>query len=247
MHKVFFIDDEPWVLSTLKHLIDWQLHGFEICGAADNVRDAIEAIERLQPDLVISDIRMPELSGLELIEYLDENFPAIEVILISGYADFEYAKKAISFSCKGYLLKPIDEAELISVLQKVKSSIKRNSLLLDVEEIHGDPFLSSDQLTGDMIRFIQQNFDSTLSLRTLSDKFQMSESHISNLIKKNSGKSFIEHLTNFRIQKAKELLRDTNQSVDAIASEVGYFDYAYFSKVYKKITGVTPAQYRKSL
>lgn len=247
MYTVFFIDDEPWVLRSLRHMLDWNHHGFRICGEADNSKRALQSIDRLKPDLIISDIRMPELSGLELLESFNQKQRLTEVILISGYTDFEYARRAIAYSCSAYLVKPIDVLELTEALEKVKTSIRERRLLSGAIQIHGEGYVSNNRLVNKMIDYIRQNCTEPISLSVLSEQFQISESYVSNLIKKNTGKSFSEHLTNYRIQKARELLSGTSESIHVIAEEVGYSDYFYFTKVYKKITGISPSEYRKLL
>ena len=98
-----------------------------------------------------------------------------------------------------------------------------------------------------MVKYIQEHFGEGLTLATLAGEFKMSESYISSLIKKRTGKGFGEHLMEVRIQKAQEYLRTTNDSIEAIAERVGYPDYFYFTKVYKKATGISPAAYRRKL
>ncbi|MFR9232695.1 MAG: helix-turn-helix domain-containing protein, partial [Eisenbergiella massiliensis] len=98
-----------------------------------------------------------------------------------------------------------------------------------------------------MVKYIQEHFGEGLTLATLAGEFKMSESYISSLIKKRTGKGFGEHLMEVRIQKAQEYLRTTNDSIEAIAERVGYPDYFYFTKVYKKATGISPAAYRRQL
>lgn len=124
MYRVFLADDEPWSLEVLKNVIDWTEQGFVISGEADDGELALKRILNLKPDLVVSDIRMPGLDGLELLEEIRNRKLDTQVLLISGYTDFEYARQALLYGCMGYLVKPVDEKELLKYLQKVKELLK---------------------------------------------------------------------------------------------------------------------------
>jgi len=118
--KVLLVDDEPWVIESLKASIDWKAHGFEVIGAAYSGTEAISMLEILKPDVVFTDIRMPGMSGLELVKRGKLMDPGVDYILISGYAEFAYAQKAISYGAIAYCLKPFDEAEIESILSKLR-------------------------------------------------------------------------------------------------------------------------------
>lgn len=244
MYQVFLLDDEPWILIELKNLINWTDYGFAVGGEATDGLQGLERIERLKPDLIISDIRMPGMDGLELLRRLREKDIRTEVIFVSGYSDFEYARTAIRFGCTGYLVKPIEEKELLEFLLAVK---KRLDALhgQDPEETGG--YLSDSSIVRDILSFLQENYNHPLTLQEVAGRFNLSDSYLSNLIRKKTGKGFVEHLVELRVRKAQELLGTTNDSIESIANQVGYSDYYYFNKVYKKATGISPAQYRKRL
>ena len=123
MLKVVLIDDKKSIVEGMKYLIEWEQYGFEISAALRCAADAISFVEKNHVDLIISDIRMPGMSGLELIEEIRKIDSLVKFIIMSGYAEFEYAKKALYYQANGYLLKPVDEYELIELLNRVKSEI----------------------------------------------------------------------------------------------------------------------------
>jgi two-component system, response regulator YesN len=131
MFKVLLVDDEPFVTKALKVLIDWEELGYSICGEASHGEEAVEIIKELKPDVVITDIRMPRMDGLELIRYCSEVLKAnSEFIVLSGYNDFKYAQQAIKYRVKEYLLKPIDEEELVDRLKELsKEFLKKKESL----------------------------------------------------------------------------------------------------------------------
>ena len=120
MFKIFLVDDEELVIKSLKARVNWNEYGFEIVGYALNGADAFEAIASLKPDVVFTDIRMPGMSGLELIKNLKDTFSRALFIVVSGYAEFAFAQKAINYGAFGYCLKPFDDEEIIGYLKKAK-------------------------------------------------------------------------------------------------------------------------------
>lgn len=124
MLKVFLVDDDIFVRKGIQTLINWNAYGFEVCGEADNGEDALEKIHQLKPDLVLTDIRMPVLDGLELIERVNSEMNhAPSFIVISGYNDFKYAQKALRFGVEDFLLKPVDQDEIHATLERVSETI----------------------------------------------------------------------------------------------------------------------------
>src|SRR5699024_7856661 len=131
MHKVYFVDDDVFVRKGIQTLINWERYGFTVCGEADNGEDALEDILELKPDLVLTDIRMPVLDGLDLIREVKETLESPPYfIVISGYNDFKYAQRALRYNVKDFILKPVDQEEIQKTLLKIADMIKK-----DQEEI----------------------------------------------------------------------------------------------------------------
>lgn len=121
MIKLLIVDDEPFIRQGLKILINWEEYGYEIVGEACNGLEAIKELEKKDVDIIITDLKMPEMNGIELIEYVRKNIlDEIKFIVLSGYYEFEYAKKAIKYNVTDYILKPIQKDELIKVLVALK-------------------------------------------------------------------------------------------------------------------------------
>ncbi|MEK4652691.1 response regulator [Niallia sp. FSL W8-0954] len=125
MKKVLIVDDEPVIREGLPYIIDWQEYGFEIVGAAQNGKEGIKLINEYQPDLVITDIRMPEMDGLEMIQTAQKRGETFYSIILSGYSEFTYAQKAIRLGTVSYLLKPIDEDELTDILLGIRKEVDK--------------------------------------------------------------------------------------------------------------------------
>lgn len=128
MIKVLIVDDEPKLREGLKFFIDWEYYGYHVVDTAANGYDALSKYEQHHPHVVIADIRMPGMDGLQLIKALREQDNDLHILILSGYADFDYAKKAITERADGYLLKPVDEDELVSYLETIKQAIEAKQL-----------------------------------------------------------------------------------------------------------------------
>jgi len=118
MYKLLLIDDEPWILKDMEQIIDWQEAGFQIVATVNDVQIAESLLRRQQIDVVISDIRMPGKSGLDLLAFVNRVTPRTLVVLMSAYSEFSYAKQAIENGCFNYLLKPVNVEELQQTLNK---------------------------------------------------------------------------------------------------------------------------------
>ncbi|MEC0244084.1 response regulator [Paenibacillus dokdonensis] len=125
MYKVIFADDEARFRSYFKCVIDWNAHGFELCGEAKNGLEALKLVEEKLPDIAIVDINMPYMNGMELAAKVKESYPSIFVVLVTGHSEFEYARKAVKIGVDDYILKPFDEEELLIALAKIKSSMEK--------------------------------------------------------------------------------------------------------------------------
>ena len=128
MLKVLIADDEPRVGQLVKHLIHWEELGLSFVDICRDGRTALERIEQEQPEVVITDIRMPVLTGLELVQQVSERFPQTRFVVISGYRYFEYAQKALKYGVEDYLLKPIDEEELNRTLKKICDALQTTAV-----------------------------------------------------------------------------------------------------------------------
>ena len=136
LYSIILVDDEEEVRKSIIKQIDWESAGFKVVGDAENGEDALEKIEVLEPDVVLTDIRMPYMDGLTLAERVRQKYPSMKIVIFSGYDDFEYAKQAIKLNVTEYILKPVNVEELTAILQKIKANLdqeieqKRNVNLL---------------------------------------------------------------------------------------------------------------------
>lgn len=239
MYSVYIADDEMWVIVGLKKRIEKTGLPFRVVGEANNGVMALEEIEKKKPDILFTDIRMPGYNGLELLELLRKKELDTKVVLISGYAEFEYAQSAIRNGAYDYLLKPIDQDKLQTVLERILGDGSTESG--NVQE------LVAPSTIRKIMDEIKEHYTENITLTGLAEKYSISVSYLSELLKEHLQLSFSEYISSKRIQKAKELLADDSLSIEQIAEQTGYNDYFYFTKVFKKNTGISPSKYRKNL
>ena len=243
MISVYIADDEVWITIGLKKLIQKSGLPFEVIGEAHNGVTTLEDIKTLKPDVLFS--------GLEVMSYISEHQFATKVVLISGYAEFEYARQAMLCGAFDYLLKPIQQETLNKTLSRLRNELEPAASETSEDTMENatitDLSTAGTSLFKKILAYIQEHDTEELSLTSLAEMYNISSSRLSTLIKKELGLSFSEYITARRMQKAKELLKDDSRSIEEIANAVGYHDYFYFTKVFKKTQGISPSKYRKSL
>ena len=237
MLRVFLAEDEFVIREGIKKNIDWEAIGCEFCGEAADGETALEKVMQLKPDLIISDIRMPFMDGLTFCSKAKEQLPDIQIILLTGYEEFEYARKAIDIGVVRYLTKPISREELSGILKEIASRRTDNTETAESGQ-YRDVIYS-------VFRYVEEHFaEEDLSLAKVADHIGLSPNHLSAVFKEETGQSFTKYLTDHRIKTAKKLLDTSKKRSSEIAELVGYPDPHYFSSVFKKSTGMTPSQYR---
>lgn len=338
MYRMILVDDEPWALTGLEEILPWEEYGFTICARCTSATQALKEIARQRPDVVCTDIRMPCISGIELISQVRERLGQdVEFIIISAYSDFEVARKAINYGAAGYILKPLEQEDVAVTFLRLKSRLDQkrssNPLTLDIDNpealsaagasLPASPggelrcfavvtpgqyalpqewspvpiklagmkhpvwFCTADpqslpslpdgsgwslasmdgQQLGSMLRealaafnggftysshpviagvqvYLGENFGQNITLGHLAAHFFLSETYLCELFKKNTGCTVLNFLIQIRLHNACLLLGESDMSIKEIAAAVGFNDYSYFGRIFRRKTGKTPDQYR---
>ncbi len=236
MYKVVLVDDEAWTLKRLNIIFPWSEYGFEVIDTFNDARLALDMIVTKKPDLVLTDVRMPEYSGLDLVRIARENNCKTKFVMVSGYADFQYAQEAIRYGVTDYLLKPVSRETADKTLARIKK---------DLDELRGASSESvfDNAAFNEMIHYINEHYREKLQLGELSKRFNLNRTYCSELFKKNMGISFVEYLTKLRMKAAADMIVK-GISVQEIAQKMDY-DYTHFNKVFKKYYNLTPRQYKQ--
>lgn len=237
MYKVIIIDDEPWTIVDIEKTFALDKMGFEITASYRTPQKALPSIVKQQPDLVITDIRMPGMTGIELMKKVRAQHIDCEFIIVSGYSDFTYAKDAISCGVTGYCLKPLNPSETEACLNRVKKN-------LDSRQAMPSAAFTDDHFDK-MLNYINTHFSDRLTLRSLAEIFDLNPNYCCSLFSRYLDRTFSQYLTEIRIKEARDLLRNSDYTLEKIADLTGYNDYFYFSKVFKKQSSYSPSEYRK--
>lgn len=250
--KVLIVDDEPKIRRGLSNWIqELNLH-FNVVGEAANYDEAIEKCEVYQPHLLLVDINMPGINGLNLIEQLKlKNYEAV-IIIVSGYDDFIFVRQALKLQVYDYLLKPVPKGDFYRIMKKVNEELTRkfSRVQLQNDQLNtGDDDKNYSAIVTRVKAYIDENYqDEEINLSDVSTLFNINKTYLSKLMKQELGDSFIEYLTKVRIARAKELLEENiaNIKMYEIAKKVGYKSQHYFSRVFKKSEGINPMEYKNN-
>lgn len=246
MLRVVIADDEPFVREGLKNLINWEEIGVKLVGDFENGKELISHLPELLPDIVITDIQMPSISGLQIAKYISENYKNIIVILLTAYSKFQYAKEAIEYGVKHYVVKNDLLDELPMILAKIVSEKAESENANDIKS-DGESFENCEYIISDIENYIEKNLDKKLSLTDIAASVHMNKSYISRVFKEKMGENLFDYINKRKIEKAKILIKNNVLRMYEIALSVGMEDTAYFSRVFKKYEGISPSEYQKEL
>jgi two-component system response regulator YesN len=250
MLKVVIIEDEELLRKGLIFTFDWAALSCVVVGEASNGQEGIHIIETLKPDLVITDIKMPVMDGLQMLAYFKE--PSFESILMTGFEEFDFAKRAIELNVAKYLTKPIDENELRSTLQQVKAKIQQRKHYQQLEPSSAIELIQDqkrnqyDKYTQKILNYIELKYHQTLHLSDLATQLDLSVGYMSKVFKASTSYTINDYLNRHRIMKAIELLRRGEYRLFEIAERCGFSEYKYFHHVFKLYLKMSPREFINS-
>ena len=247
-YSAIVAEDEELLLDNLVRKIQNLDTGFEVAGRALTGVQAYDLVKQLTPDLVITDIRMPVMDGITLLQKIRENYPLTDFIIISGYSDFEYAKSAIHLQVTEYLLKPVDPEELKAALLKLKTKYElQQSSFRDVF----NPAVTRNspaQIAGVLKDYIVQNYNLEINLNLIANNMNYSSSYLTKIFCTQYGCTPSKYLNSIRMQRAMHyLMYNPELPIRRVGEMVGYQDQGYFSRIFKKHTGMSPFEYREKM
>ena len=246
-YSVVLVEDEELTLQELETTTDWQKFDMHVIGTATNGMDGEQLIKALEPDIVITDIRLPGQDGLEMLSHCPVNY----AIILSGHSDFSYMQKAIRLSVFDFLLKPVADEDLEHTLANLSERIQEEDDEMDRMKKQTDtsgcitlPVKVSNRIVDAAIQFINNHYHHSIGLQETCDHLSVSESHLCRLFKECTGINFLYSLNAYRINKAIEMMKDHSITIQQISAGNGFPSSGYFAKIFKKYTGVLPSQYR---
>ena len=205
---------------------------------AESAEAALDRIALSPPDILMTDIRMEHMDGLTMIERVRALHPNMRIVIVSAYDMFQYALRAIRVDVVDYLLKPVDEADLVSLLQRIEGGAP-------VDPAPQPDCTSASEPVQKALEIIELRYHEDISLDVVANGLHMNPAYLSTLLKREAGVGFAQYLKDVRLSKSKKLLRETRLKVQEICLRVGYRDAGYFSRVFRQEYGVSPEEYRR--
>lgn len=243
MYKVVVVDDELRIVEGLKNVVDWSRFNCEVVAAGHDAASGANAIRENRPNIVFTDIKMPDETGLTMLAGLKTEFPDMQVCVLTGHRDFEYAQTAIKLGVSRFLLKPSKMNELEEALGFMTGELDK----LNLPEREGKAS-GAENANSFIVRkaqaYIAGHCAERISLQDVADHCYVSQWHLSKLLNHHLGQTLYDLLNSSRIQMAKELLEDPSLRISEIAERVGYADTAHFSRVFKKLESISANEYR---
>jgi two-component system response regulator YesN len=252
MYSVIVLDDEKLIRYGIKSILEMNSNHYKVVGEAGNGEEGLKLIREIRPDIAIMDIRMPKGTGLDILKVLHDEGITCKTIILTAHADFEYARKAVNYNADSYILKPINEEELLSELERitnthtVKNYIPENEIAKEMINEILNKNNNLHPLIYKALKFTGENFKNNISLLEVSENYKVSISYFSDLFSKTMGISFVRFLNHFRIDISKRLLLEYNVKISDVAEKVGFSNTKYFSKVFIDLESKTPSDFIKN-
>ena len=251
MYRVLIVEDEDIIRKGIAYTMDWMGMGCVITGEAANGREGIEKILELKPDIVLADIMMPYVDGIEMIRQTKSEV-SYKSILLTSYAEFSYARQAIDLQVSDYLMKPVEEDELKNAIDKVVKQIERDRQVeklyekqssgLDLQEYYVRAEQESFHIT-EMLKITESRYQEKLSVESIADELGVSTSYLSRKFKNSTGLTYLDFLNKYRVQQAIKLLETGKYKVYEVSDMVGFSDYKHFNSVFKRYTNQAPSDF----
>lgn len=248
MYKLLVVDDEPTSRDTLCHCFPWQSLGFQIAAQADDGSDALDYLQTHTVDVVLCDIKMPAMSGIELARSIQDRNAKPAIIFLSAYQNFEFAQQALAYGVRYYLVKPAGYEIIAETFQKLRQELDAKAEL--DKALRRETRLKSldpHDFQENLIRIVKDYLDQNYCYATLEEAaalVHINASYLSQLFKQKTGVNFSDYLIAVKMGKAAQLLNNLHLKIYDISEMVGYQNAKNFTRMFKLFYGVNPREYR---
>ncbi|WP_094550641.1 response regulator transcription factor [Petroclostridium xylanilyticum] len=255
MYKIMIVDDEYEIRNGLCNYFPWNEIGFEVAIQAENGKQALEYLQKYHIDIILCDIMMPTMTGIELAKKIYDEKWQVKIIFLSGYRDFEYAQQALSYGVKSYIVKPTKYDELFKTFSNLKTELdlehsekfnNENSKTDCVRNGETDISLNfHDKIISTIKSHVKKHYKD-VTLENIAELVHMNPYYLSKFFKQKTGQNFSDYVITVKMKKAAELLDDINYKTYEISDMVGYSSPKNFTRTFKKYFGMSPREYRNS-
>ncbi|HHV12713.1 MAG TPA: response regulator [Clostridiales bacterium] len=256
--NILIVDDEVATIQILKKAIDWDSIGIDSVHTAYNAVQAREVLSQNKIDIIICDIEMPQENGLQLIQWVQGLYPQIINIILTGFADFNYARSAISLGVYQFMLKPVSFEELENTIKEAIKIIEQGRQLEKLRQVgsyFSNKSWAEELMAGEKVAlkpevamvkdYMEQHYRENITREDIEALVHLNRDYINREFKEEMGFSLMEYIQFYRIQIVKQKLLETEDSIAKICTQVGYDSPPYLSKIFKRWTGMTPIEYRE--
>ena len=244
MYKVVVVEDEEIARKGIIFTINWEALNCMIAGEAANGEEGAAVIRRLSPDIIVTDLKMPRMDGVEMIQMLRCEGNRAKFIILTAYGDFKYAQSAVKLGVSDYLLKPLKDGDLEQAVTRIIAQLEERDQIRQKEEEETPVFRfnagrkAKNKYVEQAIKYICEHYKEDINISTVAEQLQISEGYLSRVFKKETDYTFTTYLSHYRMKVAMELLKEGKLKVYEVADSVGYSDTAYFSAQFKKVVGM---------
>ncbi|QMV43176.1 response regulator transcription factor [Cohnella cholangitidis] len=249
MQQVMIVEDDVMYRYAIRSSMEWEKEGFRICAEAINGKHALTLLQDCRPDIVITDINMPEMNGIDLIAELQEHHPFIKIIVLSSYDDFPFVKQALKSGAKDYLLKhELEPGELADLMKRLKEDSAEYEHSPETKNGAEIPVKgTTHREVQQLMDYIKSHYREPITLQQLSNHLFLSPNYLCSLFKQETGITIVDYIKQFRIEMAKQLLESSHLKVYEIAESVGFTSSSYLCRVFKEMTGFNINEYKRTM
>lgn len=242
--KLLIADDEDIIRNGIAKYVQLHTDRFEKVLLADNGESALEMIMRYRPEVILLDVQMPKKDGIEILKDMKNGDISCQVVILSGHDEFKYAQQAVRYGARDYLLKPVRSADILRMLLEIADEVEGvEALSEEHRESDGDRYKIVERAK----EYVKEHYFENLTLNVVAEKVGITPGYLSTLFNKTENGGFVDYLNQVRIDIACMYLKQNYFKVYEIAYKVGFRDEKYFTKVFRKVVGMSPSEYKKQV
>jgi len=240
--KLLIADDEDIIRNGIAKYVQLHTDRFEKVLLADNGETALELIMRYRPEVILLDVQMPKKDGIEILKDMKNGDISSQVVILSGHDEFKYAQQAVRYGARDYLLKPVRSADILRMLLEIADEVEGvEAKVEETKDSDGDRYKIVERAK----EYVKEHYFENLTLNVVAEKVGITPGYLSTLFNKTESGGFVDYLNQVRIDIACMYLKQNYFKVYEIAYKVGFRDEKYFTKVFRKVTGMSPSEYKK--